>query len=370
MTRRLIVVAVLICCSGAAYAQKKNPYAKVSPDVRLDAIRHAQVWERTDIASMDMKAGPQDVKGWAPEATVTCEYVDKKVSSTPKFYCSIPPDDEIKVKFGQDNGEVYGEVAATRLLWALGFGADRMYPVKVICHNCPENAVRNGKPVPGVRTFDPAAIERKMPGDTIEISEDSGWGWTELNFVDPAVGGAPKAHRDALALLAAMIQHTDSKPTQQRLICRDRLMGLPADPTGKCAHAFMELNDVGRTFGKANAFNRDMPGSVSLKAWTAMRVWKDPAKCVADIPKSMTGTLDSPVISEDGRKFLADLLMQLTDQQLRDLFEVSRFTKRDPASTIDAWVNAFKQKRDEIVNASCALDRPRPPKSSASAARQ
>ena len=71
----------------------------------------------------------------------------------------------MKVKFGEANGEMYGEVAATRLLWALGFGADRMYPVKVICRNCPENAVKNGKPVPGQRTFDPAAIERKVPGD-------------------------------------------------------------------------------------------------------------------------------------------------------------------------------------------------------------
>jgi hypothetical protein len=361
MSRRLIVVAVLICSTQWAYAQKKNPYAKVDADTRLDAIRHAQVWMPTNVASMDMKAGPQDVKGWAPEATVTCDYVDRKVVSTPKFYCAVTPDDEIKVKFGQDNGEVYGEVAATRLLWALGFGADRMFPAKVICHNCPENAVRNGKPVPGTRTFDPAAIERKMPGDTIEISEDSGWGWSELTFVDPAVGGAPKAHRDALALLAAMIQHTDSKPSQQRLLCRDREMGLPADQTGKCVHSFMELNDVGRTFGKANAFNRDMPGSVNLKAWSGMQVWKDKKKCTANIPKSFTGTLDSPVIGEPGRKFLADLLNQLTDNQLRDLFEVSRFTRRDPESTLDGWVSAFKQKRDEIASASCGPDKIIPP---------
>ena len=42
--------------------------------------------------------------------------------------------------------------------------------------------------------------------------------------------------------------------------------------------------------------------------------------------------------------------MQLTDQQLRDLFEVARFTRRDPTSTVDDWVRVFKQKRDEIAN--------------------
>ena len=73
--------------------------------------------------------------------------------------------------------------------------------------------------------------------------------------------------------------------------------------------------------------------------------------------KSMTGTLKDPVISEEGRKFLAGLLTQLTDQQLRDLFEVARFGRRSlpdqPAATIDQWVAAFKKKRTEIVSHSC-----------------
>ena len=362
MTRRLIVVVVLFCCTSWLYATAtKNPYEKVDNDVRLDAIRHAQLWTPTDVSSMDMRMGPQDVAGWPPEATVTCDYVERKVVSTPKFWCAVKPGDDVKVKYGVDNGEVYGEVAATRLLWALGFGADRMFPVKVICRNCPENAVKNSKPVPGERTFDPAAIERKMPGDTIELLPESGWSWIELNFVDPSVGGAPKAHRDALQLLAAVIQHTDSKPSQQRLYCRDRLMGLPPDPKGKCTHSFMELNDVGRTFGKANMFNHDIPGSVDLKAWAGMSVWKDKNKCTANMPKSLSGTLEHPVIGEEGRKFLADLLTQLSDQQIHDLFDVARFTRRQPTTTVDDWVKVFKEKRDEIVNRTCAPDQPVPP---------
>ena len=58
--------------------------------------------------------------------------------------------------------------------------------------------------------------------------------------------------------------------------------------------------------------------------------------------------------SEAGRRFLADLLVQLSDAQLHDLFDVARFTRRDPTRTVDDWVRAFKQKRDEIVNATCA----------------
>ena len=135
-----------------------------------------------------------------PSDANTCR---RKVASTPKFWCEVGPDDNVKVKYGESNGEVYGEVAATRLLWALGFGADRMYPVKVICRKCPENAVKNSKPAHGERTFDPAAIERKAPGDTMEMFPDSGWGWVELELcrsigrrrVESATGCAPIACR-------------------------------------------------------------------------------------------------------------------------------------------------------------------------------
>ena len=43
--------------------------------------------------------------------------------------------------------------------------------------------------------------------------------------------------------------------------------------------------------------------------------------CVGNLPKSFTGTLKDPVISEEGRAFLANLLRQLSDAQIRALFE-------------------------------------------------
>jgi hypothetical protein len=62
--------------------------------------------------------------------------------------------------------------------------------------------------------------------------------------------------------------------------------------------------------------------------------------------------------SRDGR-FLAGLLSQLTDRQLHDIFDVARFTRRDPDTTVDDWVTVFKRKRAEIVNRRCAASPPR-----------
>ena len=353
MKVRLIALTVAICCTTALHAQKKDPYKKVDNDVRLDALRHSQVWMPGDIASKDIKLGPQDGNGFQPDAVVNCEYIEAKQTGTPKFDCAISPDDKIRVKYGQENGEIYSEVAASRLLWALGFGADRVYPVKVVCKGCPADPMKNHKRVEGTREFAAAIVERKLAGDEIELRKDSGWAWVELNFVDQTSGGAPLAHRDALKLLAAMLQHTDSKAQQQRLVCLDKAHGLPAQEDGSCTHPFMLINDLGKTFGQATLTNADTKSAVNFEAWSGMKMWKDAEGCVAQLSKSFTGSLEHPTIRENGRKFIADLLSQLTDQQLRDLFEVARFSQRDPKVSVDDWIGAFKQKRDAIGNRRC-----------------
>jgi len=332
---------------------------------RTSLIARAQVWMPTDVAAMDIKAGPADAGAFPFLATVQCEYSKKDLGGkSPKFACAIAPNDEVKVKFGGANGEVYGEVAATRLLWALGFGADRMYPVRVICRRCPAE-FGGVDQSDGNRLFDPATIERKMPGKDAAVAP--GWSWQELETIDEKAGGATRAQRDALKLLAVFIQHTDSKPEQQRLIClreaKTENTEKPRDAEGgkSCAHPFMLLNDVGVTFGHANTFNANSTGSMNFSEWSRTPVWKDAAKCVGNLPKSFTGTLDNPAISEEGRQFLTDLLGKLSDSQLHDLFEVSRVNLRlrsprdlkSGVASIDDWVDVFKRKRDEISARRC-----------------
>ena len=213
--------------------------------------------------------------GFRPDAVVKCDYVEEKQTGTPKFDCAISPDDEIRVKYGEENGEIYSEVAASRLLWALGFGADRVYPVKVVCKGCPADPMKTPKKAEGTREFAAAVVERKLPGDVIELRKDSGWAWVELKFVDQTSGGAPLAHRDALKLLAAMIQHTDNKPQQQRLVCLDKVHGLQPQEDGSCEHPFMMINDLGKTFGQATLTNADKKSAVNFKAWSSTPIWKD-----------------------------------------------------------------------------------------------
>jgi hypothetical protein len=312
---------------------------------RLDVIRRAQVYVPTDIRHRDFRRAPQARGAFVPHQLVRCDYVQATFDGrSPKFECAVPPDDRLKVKYGADNGEVYAEVAATWLFRTLGFGADLVYPVRVECHGCP--AEFDGKPDP-LRTVlvDPASIERKFEGASLVTRDGrAGWAWPELDLIDEAAGGAPRAHVDALKLLAAMLQHTDSKPVNQRIVVL---------PDGR---PFMVVQDLGLTFGRANIMNRDRIGSVDYDGWAHTPVWAPGPGCVANIERSFTGTLDHPRISEAGRAMLSGLLEQLSREQIEDLFDVARFAERSRHSVTD-WTEAFLHKRAEIRDRRCA-DRP------------
>jgi hypothetical protein len=326
------------------------------PTGRLEIIRRAQVWTPTDVRARNLRTGPQVAGAFSPGQTVTCDYVDeRRDGATPKFSCAISKNDHVKVKYGEDNGEVFGEVAASRLLWALGFPVDAQYPVRVVCRGCSDDPWTDRAVKRQTTIFQLAAIERKYPGTAIEPGGRTGWSWPELDLIDESAGGAPRAHRDALKLAAVFIQHTDNKPEQQRVVCTDR-----SATKESCARPTMMINDLGLTFGRANNFNRNAPGSTNLAAWQAVPVWRDPARCVGELSKSITGTLEHPTISEAGRKFLADLLSELSDAALGDLFETARLSRRlvkvdgvEQAASTASWVRAFKAKRDQIVKHRC-----------------
>jgi hypothetical protein len=333
-----------------------------TPADRLGAIHRAQVWTATDVAAFDFKAGDGE---FAPWSTVTCTHVVKTYSGkTPKFGCALAPGEDVKVKYGAENSEVYSGVAATRLLRALGFGVDALYPVHVECRGCP--ASLGGTAMgSGVFRFEVAAIEHKLKGKDIVVNNQEGWRWAELDLVNPAAGGAPRAQRDALKLMAVFLQHTDNKAEQQRLTCLPPATPSPASTSSPkataCDMPFMMIHDLGKTFGHASRLNREEVSGANLANWSTTPIWKDARQCIGNLSKSFTGNLTNPPIKEEGRKFLADLLVQLTDAQLIDLFTVAHFAEgpgRMRASgtagdTVGLWVQVFKQKRDEIVRAHC-----------------
>lgn len=334
---------------------------RVSPEVRAEYIRRATMWQPTRIPEMDLYHGPQGKGSFEPDQQVACDYStpDKRLTgNTPKFLCDLGGGDVVKVKYS--SGEVYAEVAASRLLWAIGFGSERDYPVQVTCRNCPiEPWFWSTERKVAEKKYQFASIQRKLEGKEIQSKDVEGWAWPELDRVDERMGGAPRAQWDGLKLLAVFLQHSDSKAGNQGFICLPG--GVVKDEEGNedCKKPFMYIHDVGLTFGKATLLNNTR---VDLAAWRSQPVWKDARQCIGNQKKSLSGTLVNPRISEAGRKFLADLLTQLSDQQILDMFRAARVDRLEEKIgtphgerlvTLEDWVDVFKKKRDEIANQRC-----------------
>ncbi len=355
-----LLVAIGLTASGCARVKPLAPGEALTERERKEAIGRASVWSATNVAQMNFKVGPDVDGAFTSNEWVNCEYVEKdQTGHSPKFTCETSPGKEVKVKYGPRNAEVFGEVLASRLFWALGFAADQMYPVRVKCKGCPRDPKEGPEGTAPFVIFDPSAIERKLPGRSMETKRDSGWKWSELEDIGPGASPGARAQRDALKLLAAFVQHTDSKSANQRLLCPE---GQEVGKTG-CKAPILMISDLGLTFGHATLLIQNK-NSVSLDTWAQIPVWKDGDACVASLKGSLTGSLSNPKIGEPGRAFLAGLLTQLSDAQLRDLFENARVKRRssDPSSDpekepalarVADWIAAFKAKRAQIVDRRC-----------------
>jgi hypothetical protein len=332
--------------------------------LREAALAAARVWTPppVPISRVNLRDNPPGAGAFRQDEEVFCRFkLETSDGLTPKFYCDLPAGDTIKVKYGDGNAEVHAEVAATRLLTALGFATDRMYVVKrVRCAGCPTFPFRalqcykttgikatcfpGGIDYDRVVTFDTAVIERRLEGQKIESGSAQGWAWHELTRVDPSRGGSPRTEVDALRLMAVFLAHWDNKADNQRLICPPGA----ERPDGGCATPLAIVQDLGATFG---------PAKVDLNNWRAYRVWTDAKTCsisMKNLPYSGATFVDWQV-SEGGRTLLLGLLEQLTDNQLRDLFEGSHITDYDQVNAqgrgADAWITAFREKVTQIREA-------------------
>lgn len=328
-----LVVGLWSIPSGHA-ADGRKPW---TAEARRDALARAEVWQQpeTPLRQADLSKAAHGL----PEE-VHCAFRVAAIDGTaPKFSCKLPSGEILRVKYA--GPEPHGEAAASRLLLALGFGADRVGFVRRLhCAGCPwapfatmkavtmaravglyERVVRYDRSV----TFDWVAVERRNPGEQIETAEVEGWTFEEFARVPTA----SRTHADALRLIAVFLAHWDNKSENQRLVC---LSGGP-DPRGRCARPFAMLQDVGATFG---------PRKVNVEAWRDAPIWTNRARCevgMETLPHG--GATFVPVrISEAGRRFLADALKSLSRQQVVGLFTGARMEPK--YGSVQQWADVFE----------------------------
>ncbi len=361
----IAILPVMACVTDeAARAQSRDGERAPSSELREKALAAAHVWRppAVPVAAARLDENPPGPKTLSPTDEVSCRFVTEPVGGlTPKFNCQLADGEIVKVKYGRGNPEVYAEPAATRLLTALGFGADRMYVVgRVRCAGCPPMpypsllcfaktglesvCFAGGLNYAREVEFSPAVIERRMEGRKIEGAPDQGWAWHELDRIDPSRGGSRAAEVDAFRLMASFLAHWDNKSENQRLIC---LPGAER-PDGSCELPLALIQDLGATFG---------PAKLDVVNWRRSPVWKDPSTCLVSMEHLpfQGATFPERRISDDGRRFLLGLLEQLNGSQLRNLFEGVGIARYDAVTAesrdVNAWVTAFQDKVRQIRDA-------------------
>lgn len=352
---------------------------------RAAMISRARVWVPTDVASKDLLNGPRG--GYRFGQTVKCTFEepdpeDPPGGYTPKFNCTNAAGKSLRIKYGADNGEVPAEIAASRLLWALGFAADTNSPVRVECRSCPRDPwvyIRRkihphrsteARTSAHLRTamergdfiFIPALVEDRYPGRRIEQHNDQGWVFKELlDFTN--VSAEEQMHREALVLLLSMLQHADNKAEQQRMMCPDEEVVQLAGGRTSCRTPILLVHDLGWTFGHGWNIERDLFDSkMDLRDWQATPVWKDRATCRAGVNKlPIMNTFVTINVHERSRAFLASLMQQLSRKQIEDLFRAARVDLQAPIPVsyaigqrrVGQWADLFEAKRREIVETRC-----------------
>ncbi len=337
------------------YEPREPPAWPLTPprasEIRDDALRRAAVFvTRPSTPVLDLNT---------LEPPVRCRFIARYPSGTSaKFDCVLEGGEIIKVKYGR-NPEVAAEVAATRLLSALGYGTDRMSLARnVRCHGCPRypffamqllqltgtySFYPTHGDADGYSDFTWAAIERKFSATAIETPTAEGWAWWELPTTNTAEHAA-SADLDTLRLIAVFLAHWDNKAQNQRLVCLDP----PAETDAPCPRPLLILQDLGATFGPAKA---------NLARWSTMPIWADRATCTVSMKAFPFhgGTFPDARIREAARARVAEQLSAFTDADIKGLFAAARFPEHysgtDDDRDLAAWLAAFRGRVEQIRQA-------------------
>jgi hypothetical protein len=418
--RTIIVVSLVLLVPSVATTEPKclPPHADAvvpeTPGSRLEMIGRASVWMDNLRGGRSLLEGPlqpNPENRFTPGQEVRCQFVEPEHmqrvgGTTEKFQCKAEGR-LLWVRYHTEkehNPGVWGEILGTRLFWALDLPADAVYPIKVICEGCPDEPWRYiynhfftedseiilGKArsesyraklkatLPDARlyvethrnkrstqVFEIAQLEYGYPAPSIEQCWDQGWDWAlelpHIGEVDESKRRQMIVERDALALLAAFIQHADNKPEQQRMLCMDKEIA-----GNTCTKPMLMVHDLGFTFGGGMERNRNKRGvfsSVNLRKFLRAPLWSDPEQCITRVRQIQTGSPVSRQVSEEGRLFLAQRLQKLIDneQDLVDLFTIAQVDQKPvrrkngerKAYSVQEWVAGFKQRAQSLIDHRC-----------------
>ena len=282
-----IILITLLSLTAAAVGQKKDEMATRSGTPIL--------WEAVPVATQDLLAGPGG-NAMAPDISQITFVSEEKGGYSTKFKVKDAKGQTWIAKIGD---EAQSETAAVRLLAALGYKTEINYLVPNLT-------------IPGKGSFQNVRLEARPEN----IKRGQTWSWRDNPF---------KGTREfqALKIMMAFLNNWDMKEANNVILKRG----------DKLEYA---ISDLGVSFGKTG--NKGLP-----IFWRIGRSRNVPdeyaeAEFIKNVKEgkinfNFNGKNDGSlgdITREDGR-WLADLLLQLTDKQIADAFMAANYSDADVA---------------------------------------
>ena len=290
--------------------------ASVSSEDRGNAVRkqsnqavrvQSVLWRHpTDIRTRNLSLGPggQSLRPQGPFRFIK----EDRDGSNPKFVVQDRRGVQWKVKLGE---EARPETAATRLLWAAGYFADvTYYHPRLQVNGLPK--LRRGQKYVSGNVVSGARLE--LVDKSVKKVDD--WSW----FENPFVGSR---EFDGLRVMMALMNNWDLKEVNNAIYARGR---------GELRYV---VSDLGATFGKTGSDWSRSKGD--LEDYLESRFIDDvetskvdlvmhsrpPILYAAAIPYYRQRTKMTQVAKDIPRqhaRWIGQLLVQLSDRQIRDAF--------------------------------------------------
>ena len=267
--------------------------------------------------------------------------------------------------------EVFTEIAATRIMWVLGFPADHVYPLgSAACIGCTADPFGSNlkdntaslKDTPSV--FKVVSAERETPWERINPEDDETWSWSDAAkfYADGEWTHQQRVEYDAYRLALGLFHYHNAIAQQNRLACAQWAPETAGQPR-VCQRPMIFVQDLGSTFGKAKGatdlFGTNPRGSFS--AWESQTVFTNPQAC------ELRATLDGDQhVLKEAQELMVQRLGRLDPQTVRTIFSAARFQMMDQKqlrrlrdggsqnpeeAALDEWTNTFLKRIQEIKSA-------------------
>ena len=314
LLKLLTIIIILSFSATFAAAQKKSK--KTLPQGKR------VMWEKVNIGKRDTFYGPGG-REWLPDLS-RITFIKEETGGHNKKYRI--KDGKGRVWVAKLGREAQPETAAVRLLWALGYKTEINYLVPTLT-------------IPGKGTFKNVRVEARP--DNIERLGN--WDWRNNPFMGTN-------ELQGLKIMMVLMKNWDI------IEINNNILGT-IGRSGRELHYI--VGDLGRTFGRLG--NNNFPLIYRLGRTTGRPRHYAKSILVREVEdgkielsyKGKLRDIFKNVTVPQGR-WLADLLLQLEDEQIEDAFRAANYSAAD----IDTYKRAVKAKineLDEATNQNLAL---------------